>query len=196
MWIKMIRQKRIKKRLIRSWLGTIFLHVLLLPPGAIYLAVQPVQNLSVADIPIALFIAISGYIVLFWTLYLWGAGSQTIKRILLRYGSPLYQIGQLCTILLLLFMVTKFISGMVFNSDILGRSFTRGEWAFLGCVLAQGIQHYLYKMTSESPQGKDGLLDMLERKQPISWYRPLGGSIGVELRRLKGEVRTGLGKLS
>lgn len=186
--------KGIKKKLIRSWVGTIFLHMLLSPPWAIYLVVKPIQQWSVVDIPITMFIVISGYIILFWTLHLWGAGSHTIKRVLLRYGSPLHQLGQLCTILLLGFMVTKAISDTVFNSDILGEPFTLDYWCLFVFAEAQGIQHYLYKMTSVSPRGKDGLFEMLERRQPVSWYSPLGGSIGVELRRLKGEARTGLSK--
>jgi hypothetical protein len=190
-----MKLKRIKKQLIRSWLGTIFLHVLLLPPWAIYLVVKPIHQWSIVDIPIALFVVISGYIVLFWTLYLWGVGSHTIKRILLKYGLPLHRIGQVCTILLLVFMVTKAISDLVLNSDVLGEPFTLGYWGFFLVAEAQGIQHYLYKITSASPKGKDGLVEMLERKQPVSWYSPVGGSIGVQLRRLKQEARTGLGKL-
>lgn len=180
-----MKLKGIKKQLIRSWVGTIFLHILLLPPWAISLVVKPVHQWSVVDIPIALFLVISGYIVLFWTLYIWGVGSHTIKRVLLRYGSPLHRIGQICTILLLVFMVAKAISGVVFNSDVLGEPFTLGYWGFLVSIEAQGIQHYLYKMTSASPKGKDGLFEMLEGRQSVSWSSPLGGSIGVELRRLK-----------
>jgi hypothetical protein len=176
-----MKLKGIKKKLIRSWIGTLFLHILLLPPWTIYLARKPIQNWSAADVVSVLCLWISGYIILFWTLYLWGVGSRTIKHILLRYGSFLYRAGQLCTILLLVFSGIEVASRIVFNAGVLGEPVT---WFFWGVIAAQGVQHYLYKMTSSSPGGKDGLFEMIEGKQPINWYKPLGGSIGVELRRL------------
>lgn len=179
-----MKLRGIKRKLIRSWIGTLFLHLLLLPPWTIYLAVKPIQHWSTADVLSILCLWISGYIVLFWTLYLWGAGSRSIKHILLRYGSFLYRIGQLCTILILLFSVIEVTSRIVLYSGILGKSLTSGYCFFWGVIGVQGIQHYLYKMTSSSPGGKDGLFEMIERKQSINWYKPLGGSIGVELRRL------------
>lgn len=176
-----MKLKGIKKKLIRSWIGTLFLHILLLPPWTIYLARKPIQNWSAADVVSVLCLWISGYIILFWTLYLWGVGSRTIKHILLRYGSFLYRVGQLCTILLLVFSGIEVASRIVFNAGVLGEPVA---WFFWGVIAAQGVQHYLYKMTSSSPGGKDGLVEMIEGKQPINWYKPLGGSIGVELRRL------------
>jgi hypothetical protein len=181
-----MKPKGIRKKLIRSWVGTLFLHVLLLPPWTVYLAVKPIQAWSVADVLSVLCLWISGYIVLFWTLYLWGAGSRTIKRVLLKYGSLPYRFGQLFTILLLVFIAIQVASEVVLNSGVLGEPFTLEYCFFWGVIVAQGIQHYLYKMTSSSPRGKDGLFEMLERKQPIDWCKPLGGSIGVELRRLNG----------
>jgi WD40 repeat protein len=58
-------------------------------------------------------------------------------------------------------------------------------WIMQSIAISQGLHHFFYKFTSGSPSRLDGLLDQIERGKPIDWQYPVGGSIGVELRRLR-----------
>jgi hypothetical protein len=180
----------IRRALLRSWLGTLFIHALLLPPWLLLLASKPWQQWTVSDLALAMFLFLSAGIIVFWTLRLWGAGSLAARDLLLRYGVPLLRTGQLCTVLLLAFLAAKLMVDGWLRPQALWEPWTWGYWALIVVAAAQGIQHYLYKFTSASATGKDGLLEQLERGQVINWHSPMGGSIGVELRRLVSRSRT------
>ncbi|MEA5513898.1 hypothetical protein [Nodularia sp. UHCC 0506] len=60
-----------------------------------------------------------------------------------------------------------------------------GFWLLLGLAIAQGLQHFVYKFTSSSSSRPDGLLDQIGTHKAIDWQYPIGGSIGIELRRLR-----------
>jgi hypothetical protein len=179
----------IRRALLRSWLGTLSIHVLLLPPWLLYLARKPWQQWSVADVPLVMFLVLSAGIVAFWTLRLWGAGSRVGRRLLLGPGVWLFRAGQLCTLLLLAYMIAKLTVDGMPGSRAWGEPWTSGEWALYAVAASQGIQHCLFKFTSASPAGRNGWFELLEQGQAKDWRSPLGGSIGVELRRLASASR-------
>jgi len=55
-------------------------------------------------------------------------------------------------------------------------------WIFYGWAFVEGVHHYLYKLSFGK---KDTLKYVVESRNLIHINRPLGGAIGIQLKKLR-----------
>lgn len=178
-----------KKYLVGQWVGISFIHWLIIFTWGIYLTTYPLSNWSLYHLEIALSVFLSSLIVCFWTIYLLNCYFRLTAKSIIRFWLPvfrvIYVLGQTTTLLIVMIGTVKVLLGFLSSEVFFRLSDRLGFWIVISLAIAQGLQHYFYKFLSGSTSRLDGLLDRIGRDEPIDWRYPIGGSIGVELRRLR-----------
>ncbi|WP_430687576.1 hypothetical protein [Leptolyngbya sp. AN02str] len=177
-----------KKYLLKQWAGISFIHWLIGLPLGMYLATYPLAQWFFYKLAIALWVFLSGLILSFWTIYLlsWAlpAFARAIMQLRISVFKTIHRLGQATTLLILLIGAVRLLPGVWTEGDFFHLPDRSLFWIMQAIAIAQGLHHFFYKFTSGSSSRLDGLLDQIERGKPIDWQSPVGGSIGVELRRL------------
>jgi hypothetical protein len=97
----------------------------------------------------------------------------------------IHLLGQATTLLILLIGAIRLMPGVWTEKEFFLLPDRSLFWIMQSIAAAQGLHHFFYKFTSGSSSRLDGLLDQIERGKPIDWQYLVGGSIGIELRRLR-----------
>jgi signal transduction histidine kinase len=178
-----------KKYLLKQWVGISFIHWLIGLTFGIYLATFPFAQCFFYKLAIALWVLLSSLILSFWTIYLLSWAFPAFARTIMPFRMPvlkaIYRLGQATTLLILLIGAVRLLPGVWTEEEFFHLPDGSLFWIMQSIAISQGLHHFFYKFTSGSPSRLDGLLDQIERGKPIDWQYPVGGSIGVELRRLR-----------
>jgi hypothetical protein len=85
-------------------------------------------------------------------------------------------------VLLLLFLATIVKILNLPHLGVLSLTTSSRYWVFTAWAIIEGLQHFLYKLSFGQ---RDTLGYVLSQGWATTWRIPLGGAIGVQLRRLR-----------
>ncbi|PSB12969.1 hypothetical protein C7B61_07750 [filamentous cyanobacterium CCP1] len=170
-----------------KWLGIASIHWLFALGWL--LINDPPSRWTIDEVVLISLSALSSLILCFWTIYLLGGYFRPVARYVIRFRLPLFQaiyaLGRAITGLVVLMGAAKLLPGVLPDGEFFRSSDREFFWVITLLAIAQGLQYFFYKFTSGSPSRHKGLSDQIEKGQPIDWRYPMGGEIGVELRRLR-----------
>lgn len=172
-----------------QWVGISFVHWLIAPLLGIYLATYPLSRWSFYQVATALWFLLFSLILCFWTVYLLSYYFHPLARLVmqfrLRVFRAIYALGRVTTLLIVLMGAIRLPPAALPDEAFFRLADDFGFWLFQSIAIAQGLHHFFYKFTSGSRLRSDGLLDQIGKGKPIDWKSPIGGSIGLELRRMR-----------
>jgi hypothetical protein len=183
---------RTKRYLFGHWIGITNVYWALVLTWGIYLTRYPLWDWSLYQIALALCVLVWSLIIGFWTAYLLGyyvrGVAKCISRIRLSLFRAFHVLGQTATLLIVLISLIGLFPNLLPG----GAFFQMWEdpifWVVLVMGILTGFHHFFYKVVSSGPTRFDALDRLFVRVgqgDPVPWGEPRGGSIGVEVRRLR-----------
>lgn len=83
-------------------------------------------------------------------------------------------------------MCGKFLSYFIPLSSLFDYETDTVYWIISLWTLVEGVQHYFYKLVYGR---RDAFVDMLIEGGAIDFRRPFSGTIGIQLRKLRNEIK-------
>jgi len=158
-------------------LATFFASIVIL-----HLSVSRGQTL-IAILPIAVLATTSLAALAFWLIRLAGSAA-TRARLILAVGTVTHVVGLVAFLCLLVGVGIAAVGpanlGMPLHAPAAGYKY----WIFVLWASLESTQHFLYKLSFGK---RDTLAYVIQRGNSGAWRLPLGGAIGVELRKLREE---------
>jgi hypothetical protein len=107
-------------------------------------------------------------------------GSHRERASVIRIGVVIHAIGIATFLSLILATIVKIV-GLV-NLGLFSLPASPRYWIFTIWAILEGLQHFTYKLSFGR---KDTLGYVLSQEWTKTWRIPLGGAIGIQLRRLR-----------